>query len=105
MALMVKNSPANAGDIRVVGSIPGMGTALGGGHGNPLKYFAWRIPQTEELGGLQSTTLPRVGHDSRDSTDALKFTINLPSLLNSVPSGVAFEPYSPKPRIRLLGFS
>ena len=54
MALMVKNSPANAGDIRDVGSIPGMGASLGGGRGNPLKYFAWRIPQTEELGGLQS---------------------------------------------------
>ena len=35
MALVVKNLPANVGDIRDVGSIPGSGTSLGGGHGNP----------------------------------------------------------------------
>ena len=32
---MVKNSPANAGD---VGSVPGLGRSPGGGHGNPLQY-------------------------------------------------------------------
>ena len=36
MALAVKNQPANAGDIRDVGSIPGSGRSPGGGHGNPL---------------------------------------------------------------------
>ena len=35
MALLVKNLPANAGD---VGSILGLGRASGGGHGNPLQY-------------------------------------------------------------------
>ena len=35
---MVKNPPANAGDIRDWGSIPGSGRAPGGGHGNPLQY-------------------------------------------------------------------
>ena len=35
MALAVKNQPANAGDIRDVGSIPGLGRSPGGGHGNP----------------------------------------------------------------------
>ena len=34
--LVVKNSPANAGDARDVGSIPGSGRYPGGGHGNPL---------------------------------------------------------------------
>ena len=34
----VKNLPANAGDIRDVGSIPGLGRSPGGGHGNPLQY-------------------------------------------------------------------
>ena len=37
-ALMVKNPPANAGDIRDVGSIPGSGKSLGEGNGNPLQY-------------------------------------------------------------------
>ena len=35
---MVKNPPANAGDIRDAGLIPGSGRSLGGGHGNPLQY-------------------------------------------------------------------
>ena len=39
VALVVENPPANAGDIRDVGSIPGSGRSPGGGHGNPLQYF------------------------------------------------------------------
>ena len=39
MALVVKNSPANAGDIRDVGLIPGSGTFPGEGKGNPLQYL------------------------------------------------------------------
>ena len=38
MALVVKSMSAKAGDIRDVGSIPGLGRSLGGGHGNPLQY-------------------------------------------------------------------
>ena len=49
---MIKNLPANAGDIRDIGLIPGLGRAPGGGHGNPLQYLAWRIPWTQEPGGL-----------------------------------------------------
>ena len=37
VALVVKNMPANAGDIRDVGSVPGLGRSPGGGHGNPLQ--------------------------------------------------------------------
>ena len=36
VALVVKNLPANAGDIRDMGSIPGSGRSPGGEHGNPL---------------------------------------------------------------------
>ena len=35
---MVKNPPANAGDIRDMGSIPGLGRSPAGGHGNLLQY-------------------------------------------------------------------
>ena len=35
---MVKNPPANAGDLRDVGSIPGLGRSPGEGNGNPLQY-------------------------------------------------------------------
>ena len=38
VALVVKNPPANAGDIRDVGLILGLGRSLGGGHGNPVQY-------------------------------------------------------------------
>ena len=57
VALVVKNPPANAGDIRDMGSIPGSGNAT---HSSIL---AWRIPWTEEPGGLQSIRLLRVRHD------------------------------------------
>ena len=37
------------------------------GHGNPLQYYScWRIPWTEEPGGLQSLGWQRVGHDWSD---------------------------------------
>ena len=38
MALVVKNLPANAGDVKAVGSIPGSGRSPGGGHCNPLQH-------------------------------------------------------------------
>ena len=38
VVLVVKNLPANAGDIRDVGSTPGSGRSPGRGHGNPLQY-------------------------------------------------------------------
>ena len=37
-SVMVKNPPANAGDPRDVGSIPGSGRFAGGRNGNPLQY-------------------------------------------------------------------
>ena len=36
VALVVKNLPANAGDLRDMGSIPGLGRSPGGGQNNPL---------------------------------------------------------------------
>ena len=38
VALVVKNLPANAGDLRDLGSIPGLGRSPEEGHGNPLQY-------------------------------------------------------------------
>ena len=54
---VVKNLPANAGDTRDTGSVPGLGRSPGGGNGNPLQYLAWRILWTEEPSGLQSMGL------------------------------------------------
>ena len=53
VAWVVKSLPANAGDVRDAGSIPGSGRSPGGGHGNPLQENSCRrIPGTEEPGGL-----------------------------------------------------
>ena len=49
----VRNPPANAGDIRDAGLIPGSGRSPEGGHGNLLQYFAWRIPM--DRGAWQAT--------------------------------------------------
>ena len=38
LMLVVKNPPANAGDIKDAGLIPGSGKSPGGGYGNPLQY-------------------------------------------------------------------
>ena len=44
VALVVKNLPANAGDIRDSGWIPGLGRSPEGGHGNPLQYSCLENP-------------------------------------------------------------
>ena len=44
-ALVVKNLPANAGDARDTGSIPGSGSSPGGGHGNPLQFSCLENPK------------------------------------------------------------
>ena len=44
IVLVVKNLPANAGDVRDTGSIPGSGRPCEGGHGNPLQYSCLENP-------------------------------------------------------------
>ena len=53
MALVVKNLPANAGDIRDVGSIPGSERRPGEGNGNPLQYSCLENPR--DRGAWQAT--------------------------------------------------
>ena len=45
---MVKDLPANAGDIRDAGSIPGFRRSPGGGNGNPLQYSCRKNPKDGE---------------------------------------------------------
>ena len=63
VVLVVKNLPANAGDIRDGGLILGSGRSPGGGNSNPLQYLAWRVSWTEEPGRLQSIVSQTAGHD------------------------------------------
>ena len=44
VVLVLKNLPANAGDVRNVALIPGLGRFPGGGHGNPLQYSCRENP-------------------------------------------------------------
>ena len=62
-------------------SDPWVGKRPGGGHGHPLSVLAWRIPRTEEPGGLQSLGLQRVGQ----VTEATERRHTAPSLLASPP--------------------
>ena len=48
MALVVKNPPDNAGNIRDTGSIPGSGRSPGEGNGNPLQYSCLENPMDRE---------------------------------------------------------
>ena len=47
LAPAVKTLPANAGDVRELGSILGLGRSPEGGHGNPLQYFCLKNPHGE----------------------------------------------------------
>ena len=50
---VVKNAHANSGDLRDMGSVPGLGRCPGGGHGNPLQYSCLENPM--DKGGWQAT--------------------------------------------------
>ena len=52
---MVKNPPANAGDIIDAGSIPGLEISPGGGHGNPLQYSC--LGNSMDRGAWQRATI------------------------------------------------
>ena len=57
---MVENLTANAGDTGDSGSISGLGRSSGGGNATHSRILAWKIPWTEEPGGLQSMGSQRV---------------------------------------------
>ena len=59
MALVVKNPPANAEDIRDVDLIPGLGRSPGRGNDNPLQYSCLENPM--ERGGSLAGYSP-LGH-------------------------------------------
>ena len=60
---MVKNPPANAGDIRDAGLIPGWENPLEKGMATHSSILAGRIPWTEDPGALQFMGSHRVGYD------------------------------------------
>ena len=57
VALVVKNLPANAGDVSGIDLIPGLGRSLKDGMATHSSILPWEIPWTEEPGRLQSIEL------------------------------------------------
>ena len=74
MVLVVKNLPANAGDISDAGSIPGSGRSPGGGHGNPLQYSCLENPM--DRGTWQAT----VHGVAKSQTRLSDFTLSIITL-------------------------
>ena len=67
MVLVVKNTPANAGDVRDVGLIPGSGRSPGEGKGYPLQYSCLENPM--DRGAWQATV--HRGHAESDTTTVI----------------------------------
>ena len=63
MLLVVKNLPANEGDVRDVGLIPGLGRFPGGGNGNSFQYSCLENPMDRGACGLQSMGSQKIGHN------------------------------------------
>ena len=64
VVLVVKNSPTHAGDIRDMGSIPGLGRSAGGGNGNPLQNSC--LENSMDRGSWWA--IVRGGHKELDTT-------------------------------------
>ena len=65
MVPVVKNPPANAGDIRDAGSIPESGQSPGGGHGNPLHSC---LEHPMDTGALWASQWSRKGLGMTEAT-------------------------------------
>ena len=67
MVLVVKNPPANTGDVRDADLTPGWGRSPGGGHGNPPQYSCLENPRDQ---GVWWATVQMVGGKELDMTEA-----------------------------------
>ena len=67
MALVVKNLPANARDIRDVGSVPGLGRSPGGGNGSRLQYSC--LEKQDREGQRSLAGYRPKGHKESDMTE------------------------------------
>ena len=63
VAMVVKNPPASAGDLRDTGPIPGWVRSPGRRHGNPLQYSCLENPPEQRILVATVQGSPRVRHD------------------------------------------
>ena len=66
---MVKNPPANAGDLRDGGSVTGLGRSPGGGQGHPLQYSCLEDPMDRGAWWSLEGYSPQC-HKESDATEA-----------------------------------
>ena len=71
VALVVTNPPANAGDMRAAGSMPGLGKSPGGKHGNPLQDSCLENPMDR---GTWWATVRGISQES-DMTEQLTLSL------------------------------
>ena len=57
MALVVKNTPASAGEVREAGLMPELGGSPGEGRGNPFQYSCQESPRERSLAGTEWDTI------------------------------------------------
>ena len=77
---MVKNPHADAGDIRDMGLIPGLGRSPGGGHGNPLQCSCLEIPM--DRGALWATVHGIAESDMMEVTEQACMHVPEPQEVN-----------------------
>ena len=79
MAQMVKNPPANAGDL---GSLPGLGRSPGEGNGNPLQYSCLENPKDRGAWWATVHGVARVGHDlgTKEQSSCMELSLTLKEL-------------------------
>ena len=63
MVLAVKNPPANAGDLRDTGSIPGLARYHGEGRGNPLQHSCLENTMDRKAWQAQGHRVAQIRHD------------------------------------------
>ena len=78
---MGKDLPTNAGDIRDIGSIPGLGRSPGKGHGKLLQYSCLEKPMDRGAGELLSIGSQRVRHGFLSNLAQLLSTYNVPDII------------------------
>ena len=79
---MVKNPPANAGDLRDVGSIPESGRSRGGGHSNPLQYSCLGDSKAREA--WQSIVYPWDGEELENPMDRVAWRVTVHGVTKSL---------------------
>ena len=80
VSLIVKNPPANTGEIRDTGSIPGLGRSPGGEHSNPLQYSVLENPMDR---GVWQAMLHRVAKSQTQLKQLSVQTSSVPRLGSS----------------------